>query len=168
MAGREYEIIAGGSGEGAAASPGDVAKIVRAGIMALPTFAPGTGPFANATGRWSHDAARLSPAERAGVAGLYAALVAETCLALTGAAGPVIVEGPFARNTLFLAALAQRLGRPVIGHEDATGTIHGAALLAAGPHPSAILPADPSATQPLAVDLGAYATLWRERIGAGY
>ena len=30
-------------------------------IMALPSFAPGTGPFGHATGRWSMDPARLSP-----------------------------------------------------------------------------------------------------------
>lgn len=163
MAGREYETIAGR--DGIAATPADIACIVGEGIMALPTFAPGTGPFPHSAGRWSHDPARLSAGERAGVASLYAALIAETCLALTGAAGPVIVEGPFARNAVFLRALAQRIARPVIGHDDPTGTIHGAALLAGGPRPVAAMPPDPPPAPPLDVDLAAYAADWLGRAG---
>ncbi len=163
MAGREYEIIAGS--EGGAASPADIARIVGEGIMAWPTFVPRTGPFPHAVGRWSQDPSRLSPAERSGVASLYAALTAETCLALTGAEGPAIVEGPFARNAVFLAALAQRVGRPVIGHEDATGTIHGAALLAEGPNPAAVTLNDPPPTAPLGTDLTAYAADWLRGTG---
>jgi sugar (pentulose or hexulose) kinase len=134
MAGREYETIAG-VGK-ATATDADIARIVRDGNMALPTFAPGTGPYPDSVGRWLQDETRLAPGERAAAASLYAALVTETCLDLAGAWGPVIVEGPFARNALFLSALAQRVRRPVIGHEDATGTIHGGALLGEGPQPA--------------------------------
>ncbi|MEJ0011703.1 MAG: FGGY family carbohydrate kinase [Bauldia sp.] len=164
MAGREFEIVAGHDGKAASPSSDDVARVVRDGIMALPTFVPGTGPFPDGDGRWSHDAAHLSPGERAAVASLYAALMAETCLALAGAEGPVIVEGPFARNTLFLAALAQRTGRPAIGHEDSTGTIHGAAILAEGARPAHAPIKDPPATPALAIDLDAYARLWGSQL----
>lgn len=163
MAGREYEIIAGGA---AAPSGADVARVIRERIMALPTFAPGTGPFPGGQRRWTTDPGRLSPSERAAAASLYAALVTETCLALTGADGPVVVEGPFAQNGAFLAALAQRVPRPVIARPDATGTTEGAALLAEGPDAKPDLN-DAPPVAPLGVDLAAYAAEWRERAVAG-
>jgi sugar (pentulose or hexulose) kinase len=138
MAGREYEAIAGSN---AKPSQADIDRVVADKIMALPSFAPGTGPFGHATGRWSMDPARLSPGERAAVASLYAALVTETCLALAGAEGPVLVEGPFARNRTFLAAVAAWVPRPVIARPDATGTTEGAALLAFGPSARPVLAA---------------------------
>jgi sugar (pentulose or hexulose) kinase len=162
MAGREFETIAGGVAQPAAH---DIARIVERGIMALPTFAPGTGPFGSGAGRWSGDPAALSPGERAAAASLYAALVTETCLALAGADGPVLVEGPFAGNPVFLAALAQRVPRPVIARPDATGTTEGAALLAEGAG-AAIALDDPPPVAPLSVDLSAYAAEWSARAGS--
>ena len=159
MAGREYEIIAGSSDEPA---DDDVARVVAEGIMALPTFAPGTGPFGAGHGRWTSKPTALSRGERAAAASLYAAVVTETCLSLAGAEGKVIVEGPFAKNGTFLAALAQRLPRPVIARPDATGTTDGAALLADGPDARPDL-VDPPPVAPLPVDLAAYAAEWRER-----
>jgi sugar (pentulose or hexulose) kinase len=162
MAGREYEIVAGGNAE---PTEGDVARVVTEAIMALPTFTSGTGPFGAGQGRWSHDPAGLGAGERAAVASLYAALVAETCLGLAGAEGPVVVEGPFARNGTFLAALAQLCPRPVIARPDATGTTEGAALLAERPDTKPEL-RDPPPVAPLGVDLKAYAAAWRERTAA--
>jgi sugar (pentulose or hexulose) kinase len=162
MAGREYQIMTGVAAE---ASESDVARVVAGQTMALPTFAPGTGPFGRASGRWTSDPSRLSAGERTVVASLYAALVTETCLSLTGAGGPIVVEGPFAQNGTFLAALAQLTQRPVIGHRDATGTTEGAALLAEGPHARVAPSGVPVA--PLAVDLAAYAAEWRERVIRG-
>jgi sugar (pentulose or hexulose) kinase len=130
--------------------------------MALPTFAPGTGPFGAGHGRWTSEPSALAPGERAAAASLYAALVTETCLALAGADGPVIVEGPFAKNGAFLAALAQLCPRPVIARPDATGTTEGAALLAEGPDAKLEL-RDPPPVVPLGVDLSAYAAAWREK-----
>ena len=157
MAGREYEAMAGSNAE---PSRADIDRVVTDRIVALPSFAPGTGPFGDATGRWSIDPARLSPGERAAVASLYAALVTETCLALAGAEGPVLVEGPFARNRTFLAALAARLPRPVFARPDATGTTEGAALLAFGPNVRPSPAPDLPPVAPLAIDLGAYADEW--------
>jgi sugar (pentulose or hexulose) kinase len=163
MAGREFALLSGG----ASAAPGDaqVSRVVADGVMALPTFVPGTGPFGSGKGRWSSDIAGLDPGERVAAASLYCALVAETCLSLAGAEGPVIVEGPFARNRVFLAALAQRVSRPIIAEPDATGTVDGAALLVDGPTAKLAAKED-RPVAPLALDLGRYAEAWR-RAAAG-
>ena len=131
MAGREFAILSAGSD--AEPSAAELSRVLSEKIMALPTFAPGTGPFGKAEGHWTVDPDSLSPGERVAAASLYAALVTEVCLSLAGAAGPVIVEGRFARNRLFLAALAQLIPRPIVAEPDATGTIDGATLLAFGP-----------------------------------
>ncbi len=157
MAGREFGILADGDVE---PNEADVARVVGEQIMALPTFAPGTGPFGKAQGRWTVDPQNLSPGERAAAASLYCALVTETCLSLAGAAGPVIVEGRFARNRLFLAALAKRVPRPVVAEPDATGTVDGATLLAFGPD-AKLPPREAPAVAPLACDLTPYAEAWR-------
>ena len=159
MAGREYEIIAGTA---TAPSAADMVRVVSTMTMALPAFAPGTGPFGDSRGRWSTDPSHLSLGERAAAASLYAALVTETCLSLAGAQGPIVVEGPLAGNQEFLGALGQRVPRPVIARPDATGTTDGAALLAVGPDAKPDL-RDPPAIKPLHLDLSAYAEIWRER-----
>ena len=162
MAGREYEIIAGGDAE---PSPTDIDRIVGKKIMALPSFAPRTGPFGDASSRWTTDPASLSPGERAAAASLYTAFVTETCLGLAGAEGPVVVEGPFARNPAFLAVLAARVPRPVIARPDATGTTEGAALLAFGPEARRAPAPDLPPVAPLAIDLGPYAREWQRQVG---
>jgi sugar (pentulose or hexulose) kinase len=151
-----------GGGAGAATDEA-LAEVVTRGIMATPGFAPGTGPFAG-PGRWLWggapiDPATLSPDVRATAASLYLALVTETCLQLAGAAGPIVVEGPLARNGLFLSALAARVGRPVTAERDATGTTYGAAMLALMPdaRPPALTG---TAVEPLKCDLSAYARQW--------
>jgi sugar (pentulose or hexulose) kinase len=158
MAGREFAMIAGDME--AEPREADVSRVIAERIMALPTFAPGTGPFGKGQGRWTADPAGLSPGVRVAAASLYAVLIAEVCLSLAGADGPVIVEGPFARNRLFLAALAQRIRRPIIAEPDATGTVDGAALLAEGPN-AALKPKQEAAVAPLATDLDAYAEAWQ-------
>ncbi|MCX5577986.1 FGGY-family carbohydrate kinase [Kaistia terrae] len=159
MAGREFELLT--EAKATEPSEADIASVIERRIMALPAFVAGNGPFGHRKGGWSVDAATLSPGERTAAASLYVALVAETCLTLTGAQGPVLIEGPFAKNRLFLAALAARVDRPVIGRPDATGTTEGAALLADGPdHPHAAAP-DPEPTPPLGGAFSAYAALWK-------
>jgi sugar (pentulose or hexulose) kinase len=157
MAGREYAIIAG---EARDPDDGAVARVVAGKVMALPAFAAGTGPFGRCKGRWSSPPERLSPAERAAAGSLYAALMAETCLGLAGASGPVIVEGPFANNAVFLSALASLVPSPVLARPDATGTTDGAALLAYGPKAAAPV-AYGEPVPPLGVDLHEYAAAWR-------
>jgi sugar (pentulose or hexulose) kinase len=159
MAGREFEILT----EGADALPtlADVQHVVSSGIMALPSLVAGSGPFPRLAGGWSTEPKALSPEMRVAAASLYAALVADTCLELTGAAGPILVEGPFARNNVFLGALARLTGRSVLARPDAAGTTLGAALLALGGKAAPV--AEMDRAEPIAVDLAAYAAEWRER-----
>ncbi len=159
MAGREFERLT--EGEKAEPTDADIAALIEKAAMALPSFVPGTGPYAFLEGRWTVDPATLSPGERVAAASLYCALVASTCLALTSAAGPVIIEGPLARNPTFLSALASIVGRPVIARTDATGTTEGAALLADGPDGAGPGIPDAPAAPPLAVDITAYVSAWR-------
>jgi sugar (pentulose or hexulose) kinase len=58
-------------------------------------------------------------------------MMTKVCLDLTGAAGPIIVEGPFASNLLYIEALSKVTGRLVVPVAGSTGTSVGAALLAA-------------------------------------
>jgi sugar (pentulose or hexulose) kinase len=70
-----------------------------------------------------------------------------------------VVEGPLARNALFLAALAARVHRPVLAEPDATGTTQGAALLALMPGAKPLLPIG-TPVEPLKRDLSDYARHW--------
>ena len=161
MAGREFERLS--SGSAAVSSPNAIAHVVDNQIMAIPAFAEGTGPF-RGRGHWlkngvAVDPAALSDEERVAAASLYTALVTETCLSLSGADGPIVVEGPFARNALFLSALAARVHRPVLAERDATGTTQGAAMLAV--MPDARLPNDTGTlVAPLSTDIARYAESW--------
>jgi sugar (pentulose or hexulose) kinase len=130
MGGREFEKLAGG--QAATPSPAGVDAVLSRRIMALPTFVPGVGPFPKGGGRWSADPDALSPGERVTAASLYLALVTAESMAAAGAAGPVIVEGPFASNGLFCATLSAITGAPVAPSGRRTGTTIGAALLATG------------------------------------
>lgn len=164
MAGREFDILTGRAPE----TPGlaDIRRVLDGRIMALPTFAPGTGPFGAGAGRWSTDPAALSPAERTAAASLYAALVVNVSLGLIGAAGPIVVEGPFAANALFCAALAALAGRPVRRAAGSTGTSAGAALLALGPDGRRPVPAELDIADPPDLSgLDDYARIWTEAAG---
>lgn len=162
MAGREFSILTADAK--VAPTEAEIHRIIDERILALPSFAPGTGPYAFQEGHWSQDPATLTPGERVAAASLYCALVADTCLKLTGAAGPIIIEGPISRNALFLSALTSIVGRPVIARADATGTTEGAALLATGPEGAGPGLPDPAAAPPLARDVGAYADAWRKAL----
>ncbi len=158
MGGREFDILV----EGQAVSPDQatVAAVLVRRIMAWPGFAPGSGPFPVARGRWSHDPATLSAAERTVAASLYVALMTATCLDLLAARGPTIVEGPFTANPLFLAALQALTDRAVSRSGGGSGTSAGAACLALPQaRAPALAPAEPVAG--LAERLQGYAAEWR-------
>lgn len=92
----------------------------------------------------------------------YLALMTDTCLGLIGARGPVIVEGPFARNPDYCAMLAVLRPAGVEIAASATGTSVGAALLS-------LRRAAPPATMPVAVPetagaLADYARRWRAAV----
>jgi sugar (pentulose or hexulose) kinase len=56
-------------------------------------------------------------------------MMTQTCLDLIASEGPIVVEGPFAANRLYLEALHTLMKRPVYASEATTGTAIGAALL---------------------------------------
>jgi sugar (pentulose or hexulose) kinase len=96
-------------------------------LMLLPSVVTGTGPFPECTARWTEEP--TSPAETRVAASLYEALMTMTCLDLIASDGPIVVEGPFAANPIYLAALHTLSDRPVHASEATTGTAIGAALL---------------------------------------
>ncbi|MFC0201185.1 FGGY-family carbohydrate kinase [Paracoccus rhizosphaerae] len=125
MGGREYEIIRAGSG--AVPDAADRAAVLRDGVMLLPAVQPGCGPYPDRSGGWSGDPA--TEGQRMAALAWYLGLMTRTCLDLAGAAGPVIVEGPFARNPDYLDMLATVTAGGISVAASATGTSVGAAML---------------------------------------
>ena len=159
MGGREFELMT--NGETAPASEADLSRVLTDKIMALPTFVAGAGPFATGSGGWTTDPDRLTAGERNAAASLYVALVTAESLNAAGASGPVVVEGPFAENAVFLGALAAITGARVEPAEAGAGTTLGATLIATGKMPARR--AKPVAQAPLAhAALAGYAAAWRE------
>ncbi len=165
MGGREFEILAGK--EAPTPDPATVASVIERQIMVLPTFSPGNGPFPHGAGRWTRPPETLDPAERAAAASLYTALVSGVSLDLLQAKGPTVVEGPFARNALFLAALSALTGRRVTASRNATGTSAGAALLVRGPTARQVSAAPDMAPRSdlLGPAFTVYARRWSEQAG---
>ncbi|WP_082475568.1 FGGY-family carbohydrate kinase [Rhizobium sp. Leaf341] len=179
MGGREYEMLMAGK-ETVQAGPEDpslLRTVIARGMMLLPSVVTGCGPFPSMTAAWIA-AEGASDDERHAAVCLYLALMTQESLQLLGAGGPILVEGPFAQNSHYLAALAAFSGRQVLALEGSTGTSLGAALLAGQtPRPSAAAPApasDPDEAEPSAREsllgtqdaIDTYQRLWRERIAA--
>ncbi|KAB2655795.1 carbohydrate kinase [Brucella tritici] len=130
MGGREFDIMTEGlTVPPVIDQPDIVTRVLAQHIMALPSAVPGCGPYPNSNLRWIN-ADMANKAERYVAACIYAALMTETCLHLLGAGGPVIVEGPFAGNPVYLEALSNFTGRDVEAVSGSTGTSLGAGLLA--------------------------------------
>lgn len=158
MGGREFEMIA--QGDTTAPTAQDRADLLARGVALLPAVEPGSGPFRGRVHRWT------VPPEGAGqrmlVLSWYLAMMTDTCLRLIGARGPVIVEGPFARNPDYLEMLATLRPEGVEIAASATGTSTGAALLSLGA-------GTPPETRAVALpafsgNLAAYAARWRDQI----
>jgi sugar (pentulose or hexulose) kinase len=134
MGGREYELaMAGRRGE---PSSDDLQTVLDKRVMLLPALVQDTGPFQGRASRWLAEEPPIGSGTRAAAVAFYLALVTSRCLALIGHRGPVIVEGPFARNQPYLDMLSAAVRSPVIPAGSATGTSQGAALLAASVQPS--------------------------------
>lgn len=136
MGGREYELAI----QGAPAEPShdDIAAVLERGTQLLPALYPESGPFQGREARWIGGEPQLGSGPRAAVVAFYLALVTEHCLGLIGHRGPIIVEGPFARNRAYLTMLSAASGAAVIPAGSATGTSQGAALLATKSAPPAL------------------------------
>jgi sugar (pentulose or hexulose) kinase len=165
MGGREFELLTKGKG---AATPDAIKHVLEERILLTPSVVPGCGPFPDAQHRIVNGSRELSPDETYVAASLYAAMMTKACLDLTRAAGPIIVEGPFARNGLYIEALARATGRPVISEASSTGTSVGAALLAIGsstPDPAQAEHASVSDRLPASFDQ--YCAEWTQYAEAG-
>lgn len=154
MGGREYEIIrAGGDTE---VTDTDRATVLAEHIMLLPAVEPGSGPFRGREASWTFEPAEQGA--RMAALGFYLALMTKTCLDLVDADGPVIIEGPFARNRAYLDMLATLHTGGVEIAASATGTSVGAAMLfaenAAPPHTHKVAPSQSDA-------LTEYAAAWQ-------
>lgn len=155
MGGREFERLIGDAPKDFAAA--DVDSVLARAAMLLPAVETQSGPFQGRSARWTMEEARLSPAERYVAVSFYLALMTATGLSMTGARGPVLVEGPFAENPAYLAMLAAATERPVEAVAG-TGTSIGAAQLF-GPRRVAEPPA--SITRPAnEASLRHYAAAW--------
>ena len=131
-------------------------------IMMMPSVLGDTGPFQGIIGGWTVDEHHLTPGMRLLGVSWYLALMTAICLDLTGASGPVIVEGPFAENHDYLSMLSAATGRPV-EKSPGSGTSAGAAGLAVGGMKLSAFKPHPESLSGLA-DLNAYAEIWRERL----
>lgn len=125
MGGREYELLRAGCE--AVPTGADRASVLRQAAMILPAMVSDSGPFRGHRMAWT--AQPHSDGARMLAISWYLALMTRTCLSLTGAQGPVMVEGPFAANPDYCAMLASLLPEGVYRAGSATGTAAGAAML---------------------------------------
>ena len=163
MGGRELELVAGADAVLAPSSPDDVAALIADGVMALPAFAPGSGPFIGRSGAILGSPG-TRPARRGALGALYAALVVDVMLDRLDTAGPVVVEGSFHRNSAFCGLLAAlRPGQLVHATDDPSGTARGAWLLARWADQPSWPNALPPPIEPWPVaELASYRARWRE------
>ena len=127
MGGREFEIIQ--NHHPFVVSDQDVDRVLSQGLMLLPAVEMSTGPYQGQTMRWLGAEPPHGAGTRSVALSYYLALMTQTCLDLTAATGPIIVEGPFAQNASYLAMLGASTGRCVLKNQSVTGTSIGAALL---------------------------------------
>jgi sugar (pentulose or hexulose) kinase len=159
MGGREYEMVhAGGARAGAEAIDATLGR----NLMLLPAVEPLNGPFRGRAMQWTEPEAGISPDEREVALAFYLALMTAECLEITGAEGPVIVEGPFAGNRAFLQMLQAAVGRPVLAARSRTGTSAGAALLTGAPRAPAGATVAQELAEPLRQAMALYAGRWRQ------
>ncbi len=128
MGGREFDRMTRGYAQ--KFEPSDLKAVIERGAMLLPSVETQSGPFQGRRHRWTVDETSLSAGQRFVAVSCYLALMTATGLAITGAEGVTLVEGPFAENPVYLEMLAAATGRPV-GAVAGTGTSIGAALLTA-------------------------------------
>ena len=155
MGGREFDLLTGDGKNDPDAET--VRQVIGARRMVLPAIVKGSGPFPQREAEWPNGEPQ-SAQERNAAASLYTALMTHTCLELIGACGPTIVEGPFARNSIYLSALRSLTGRDVVALPGSTGTSLGAAILAGA---TSTLASSSIAVEPLADSFQAYAMSWQ-------
>ncbi len=141
-------------------------RLLREDLSLLPSFAPGSGPYADRSGRWCN-AEPLDPVLRRAAVQLYLALVTDVSLGLIGTRERLLIEGRFAGSELFVRALASL--RPDLtiytasAHNDVS---YGARRLLM---PDLLPPSALAIVQPLEQDISAYRDEWRRAVSrAGF
>jgi sugar (pentulose or hexulose) kinase len=163
MGGREFERMIGT--ETTDYNQADIDAVIGGGVMLLPSVETRSGPFPGRHHEWTADEAALPSGQRYVAVSFYLALMTATCLEITGAAGPTLVEGPFAQNETFRVMLAAASGRPVDAVAG-TGTSIGAALLTADRQ--AQKPAAPIVMANITDAMTDYARRWKSKqLGGG-
>nr|WP_156315094.1 carbohydrate kinase [Mesorhizobium japonicum] len=162
MGGREFAAIS--AGWQGAIPPGAVQQAIDAGIMALPSFAPG-GPMPDRPGRLV--GRKPDAAERAAAALLYVALMVDLCLDLIQSQDTVIVDGGLNAGGLLAGLLAElRPGQAFLQGATLEGSATGAAALAfesVGRDFVAEAPEPVHAAR--FAGLAGYRDAWRDRVG---
>jgi sugar (pentulose or hexulose) kinase len=164
MGGREIERLSGATDTRVDAAERQeellraVAAVVKRGSRVLPSFAPGTGPFPSAVGRW--DLPPEDASERLAAVCLYAALLADISLDLIGARERLLIEGRFSRCEVLIRALASWRPQTTVyvapsESEVAFGALR---LLNPGLAPASCL----TPVSPLPLDLRDYRERWRQ------
>ncbi|MBR9908842.1 MAG: hypothetical protein GYB33_00650 [Gammaproteobacteria bacterium] len=161
MGGREYASICSLTGARLNQPYGEpeLQEVVDSGVLALPDFSGGSGPFPGTDGR-----VLGAVPENCGVAlaSLYCALMLDYQLDMVSSTGDIYIEGAFLKNPLLCKALAQlRYPQKVWMSADDTGTVQGCAYLAnwGGKQPNLAL----EACEPTQLNkLGDYKNSWRQ------
>jgi len=160
MGGKEIERLCGGDSEQffeAKFFGATLSQVVDSGLMILPTFVSGVGPYPRGRGKWigtpSTDAVRIT------AIALYAALVADMSLDLIGTRDRIVVEGRFAHQPAFVSALAALRPNDRVYINNADQGVAFGALRLATPH---LVPPMPLAeVEPAHADLASYRDRWR-------
>ena len=131
MGGREYEVLSRGA-PAEAASFKALGSLVAQGTFALPSFTDTGGPMPGTGNKGLvKGPAPASEEERSTLAALYCALMVDRSLAAVKSKGDIIVDGPFAKNPVFLSVLASlRHPQTVLASQLRDGTTAGAMVLA--------------------------------------
>lgn len=158
MGGREFATISPGW-QGPIA-PATLQRVIDAGIMALPSFAPG-GPMPHRRGELIGRAP--SAEERAAVALLYVALMVDMCLELIHSDNTVIVDGGLNNGGMLASLLAQlRPEQAFLQGATLEGSATGAAALAFESTGRAFATEAPEAVRPASFGgLAGYRNDWR-------
>ncbi|MFV8817560.1 FGGY-family carbohydrate kinase [Haliea sp. E17] len=164
MGGREYQAICEflGGDPDAPFSTADILAIIAAGLLCLPTWQAGSGPFSQRRGRIQ--GAVAPDTVPAALASLYCALVLDYQLELLGSSGDIVIGGAFLKNAGLCGLLAKlREPQQLLCSADLTGTVQGTAMLTRWEHPARLEPMQ--GIEPVQIDgLAEYRALWRESV----
>ncbi|WP_136443746.1 FGGY-family carbohydrate kinase [Pacificoceanicola onchidii] len=168
--GYEFEKVLDGVAPTKASAEG-IAAIIAGGVFALPAFSDTGGPIAD-RGNRGQIIGDFTEGEvaRASLATLYAALMINELLDTLGSTSDIIIDGPFAQNTLVAGIIGQlRPGQKILASELRDGTAMGAAILGqmkgGGTVPSLPIPMKPCAAS--AFDgLSQYRDSWHAHIAS--